>query len=242
MGLLKSVSDVPGIDFHDYRDSSYYSKYLYRLRLSIPGVRYAWYSDIETLKLRLAGKSKLYSKLRDDAKKEITENLVPIERLITFRAAAKKDKNIGLRSEGDTIAVFSNDLQYLQDIKSQYTNDVNVVTDMTEVITSNLVGIKHFVNKPKFNYRVYLKSKRAPDGFKEELKKFLDKNKKTLSSSPAMSKWVREKTVINYWWGNYMSSHYFIDYNEESTLSYLALLYGDMLGKRYKLEKRPEPT
>ena len=32
----------------------------------------------------------------------------------------------------------------------------------------------------------------------------------------------------------------FIDYDDESTISYLALIYGDMLGKRYKLEQRPE--
>jgi hypothetical protein len=44
------------------------------------------------------------------------------------------------------------------------------------------------------------------------------------------------------WKQRYSSASYFIDYDDESTLSYLALLYGEMLGKKYKLEKRADPV
>ena len=45
MGLLKSVKDVPGIDFYEYRDSDYYNKYEYRARFNLVGVRYTWYVE-----------------------------------------------------------------------------------------------------------------------------------------------------------------------------------------------------
>ena len=50
--------------------------------------------------------------------------------------------------------------------------------------------------------------------------------------------------TINYifsWKYRYTNANHFIEYDDESTLSYLALMHGEILGKRYKLEKRPEP-
>jgi hypothetical protein len=44
------------------------------------------------------------------------------------------------------------------------------------------------------------------------------------------------------WRYRFTNPIHFIDYDDESVLSYLALIYGDMLGKRYKLEKRPDPV
>jgi hypothetical protein len=42
------------------------------------------------------------------------------------------------------------------------------------------------------------------------------------------------------WTFRYTSAAHFIDYDDESTLSYLALMHGEVLGKKYKLEKRPD--
>jgi uncharacterized protein YeaO (DUF488 family) len=240
MGLLKSVNDVPGIDYHDYRDDTYYGKYQYRLRVTVPGIRYAWYSDIEKLKKRLTDKGQKFFRLRADEKQDIIDNLPKIEAVINFKDSNKKVKDFTLRCEGDTAAVFGNDPQKLRDLVTQFGGDIQ--HDLTEVVTSSITGTKYFVNEPKYGYRVYLKSKRAPEGFKEELKKFLKTNSKLLTPSPAMRNWISEKYVNSYWWNNYMSSYFFIDYNDESTLSYLALMYGEMLGKRYKLEKRPDPV
>ena len=48
------------------------------------------------------------------------------------------------------------------------------------------------------------------------------------------------KNNQNSWRYRFSSSTHFIDYDDESILSYIALMHGDMLGKRYKLEKLPE--
>ena len=38
------------------------------------------------------------------------------------------------------------------------------------------------------------------------------------------------------------SAMHYIDYDDEATLSYLSLMHDGVFGKRYKLEKRPDPT
>ena len=45
-----------------------------------------------------------------------------------------------------------------------------------------------------------------------------------------------------YWFTNWTSANHFIDYDDESYLTYLALIYGDYLGKKFKLIKRPDPV
>ena len=38
MGSLKSIKDVPGIDYYEYRDSEYYNKYRYRAKFRLDGI------------------------------------------------------------------------------------------------------------------------------------------------------------------------------------------------------------
>ena len=66
MGLLKSVSDVPGIDFYDYRESTYYNKYQYRARFNLFGVRYTWYSKNSADFIRRINNTKKNLKLHDN--------------------------------------------------------------------------------------------------------------------------------------------------------------------------------
>ena len=76
---------------------------------------------------------------------------------------------------------------------------------------------------------------------------------KDLYPSSSLSAWLLATTVgsarfkyyswqySHSWQYNHSStthSTHFIDFNNESTLSYLALMYGEYLGHRYKLEKR----
>jgi hypothetical protein len=65
---------------------------------------------------------------------------------------------------------------------------------------------------------------------------------KGLHPSPALLRWITSYQQNHNWRARWSSASYFIDYDDESTLSYLALMYDSMLGKKYKLEKRPEPT
>ena len=169
---------------------------------------------------------------------EIKENIPKLTKFLHWRNEIKKKKNSTIRVEHNTVAVFSNDLQELRDI----TNIIpDIEMDITQAQTSNFVGVKYFVRKPKHSYRVYLKSKRVEGSFVKDLHEMFKKNKK-LYPCHSLKQWAKgSEGNINMWRYRFSSSTHFIEYDDESTLSYLAILHGDMLGKRYKLEKRPDP-
>ena len=239
MGLLKSVKNIPGIDYYEYRDKEFYNKYDYRMRVKIPCVRYT-YTCKQSVDLdrKIAGKFKSYGNIRKEDLKTVVDHANALKAIIDLQSS-RKDKNIGLRIESNTVALFSNDLQALHDLKSiiglQYEYNV------TQAQTSEYAGIKEFVNEPKHKFRVYLKSKRVSDTFTSELSQMFARTT-NLHPSNALTIWLSLKTTRYAWKQRYSSASYFIDYDDESTLSYLALIYGDMLGKKYKLEKRADPV
>ena len=238
MALLKLANNVPGVDFIDYRDQNYYNKYQYRARVKIEHLRRSYYCTPDEFEERCT-KGSFYGRIAPNVLKEIRDNKDSIMKLLEFRQAHRKDKNVTIRMEYDTMAVFHNDLQFLHD---SFDGIPNVVTDYSLVETNGYVGVKTFVNEPKHKYRVYFKSKRIDSATKESIRKILETNKQ-LRAGPALKQWLKEKDNSSgwrSWYINYLSSNYFIDYNEESYLSYFALMHGEILGKKYKLEKRAE--
>lgn len=236
MGLLKSTDKVQGINFIDYRDCNYYNKYNYRARITIEGLRRGYYHDPDEFEARLLA-NKLWGRIGKDEMERIKENMPDIKTILQFRQDNRKNKQITIRMEGNTMAVFHNDLDLLH---KNFDGLMGATVDYSQVETAGYVGVKHFVNEPKNKFRVYFKSKRAPDNFREGVNKLLAANKK-LKPSGALTRWLRESNGARGWWyGNYLSSNYFIDYNDESYLSYLHLMYGEFLGKKYRLEKRAD--
>jgi hypothetical protein len=233
MGLLKLVDNVPGIDFYEFRDQDYYNKYTYRARLTIIGVRHLLFvSNADELTKRAESGFSYYSK---EDRQLVKDNLPILSKLLEWKLQAKKDKKSTIRGEHNTLAVFSNDLAYLHTLKLI---DPELLVDFTEVQRSEYEGVKYFVKEPKHKFRVYLKSKRVEENFPIEFKNLLDRNAE-LHPSPGLYAWLK---LQNNWKWRWASAGYFIDYDDESTLSYLALMHGEMLGKKYKLEKRPEAT
>jgi hypothetical protein len=235
MGLLKSVDNVPGIDFYEYRDQLYWNKYTYRARFELKGARYTWYSDDkDDLLERLNNKYTVFS-LSGQERDKVMKNIDLLVKFIEWRNLNKKTKKASIRIEGETVAVFSNDLSLLQTLQDI---DTSIELNYTECQTTIFAGTKHFVETPKHNYRIYLKSKRIVGTFVDDLKHTLATSK-SLYPSNALTAWLNNSNTRS-WRYCYTSASHSIDYDEESTLSYLMLMYGEMFGKRYKLEKRPD--
>lgn len=241
MGLLKSVDNVPGINFYEYRDNTYYNKYEFRMRVKIPCVKYVWWcNSTQDLDNKIAGNTKRYGSIRKDDLSTVIEHQQALKVLIVLENSRKKSKDLGIRIEGETVAIFSNDLSRLQTIAQDIGPDYDF--DYTQVQTSQYAGVKHFVEEPKHKYRIYLKSKRVDDNFHNELRDTMERQK-SLFPSMALKRWMyRDTKRYGIWSFRWTSAAHFIDYDDESTLSYLALMHGDILGKKYKLEKRPDQT
>ena len=242
MGLLKLAENNPDVDFYEYRDQLYYNKYEYRARFELVGVRYTWYlkEDIQELIDRLDAPAIGYNRISYE-RDQVRENIPILTSFLKWRNEIKKKKNSTIRIEHNTVAVFSNDLQELKDIVNQIPN---LVVDYTKVELSNFIGVKHFMRQPKHKFRVYLKSKRVENAFAVDLDKLFKQNK-SLYPCDSLKFWIKGSVIKgnqHSWRYRFTSANYFIDYDDESTLSYLAIMHGDMLGKRYKLEKRPDPV
>jgi hypothetical protein len=235
MGLLRSVDNVPGIHYYEYRDMDYFNKFKYRARVVLPGVRFTyWVKTIDEWRDKVRN-GKTWSRTYTPQEKVEMLNMSPtMEKFIDLKNNLKKNKNASIRIEGETAAIFSNDLQFLQDIKT-WANNV----DFTEAVCAEYKGTKYFVGDPPHKYRVYLKSKRIENSIYNDLGSLLSNNK-SLNPSRALEKWLFGLDNISRWKSFYLSSAYFIDYDDESTLSYLAIMHGDLLGRKYKLEKRPD--
>jgi len=240
MALLKSVTNVPGIDYYDYRDSDYYNKFIYRLRFVMPSIRYVINeSSVDGLMKRYNATSG-WRVIKESDRPMVTEDLDALKQLIELRKSVKKDGTATIRLEWNTVSVFSNDLSFLKTVENL---KPNLECNYTQVQTHNFVGVKSFVKEPKHKFRVYLKSKIVKGDLIEQLDELL---KRTPSLYPcnSLKYWLMGALLTrnqHTWKYRFTSPIHFIDYDDESTLSYLALLYGEYLGKRYKLEKRPEP-
>jgi len=241
MGLLRSVKDVPNIDYYEYKETNYYSKYVYRAKFSITGLSYTNYAKTPGELISRMNESG-YRKVRVDIKALVMEKITELNNFINWRNANKNPGLITFRLEHDTMSVYSNDLDLLVTLK-----DIGPVSvKITEVQLEQFAGTKYYVNEPKHKYRIYLRSAYIKDtNFVQELHDTIKRTKELVPSN-ALKDWLKEyiKRPIasqNSWRYRWVSSAFSIDYDSESTLSYLMLMYGHMLGKRYKLEKRPVP-
>jgi len=247
MASLKSHPNkaVNNIDFVDERSTLYYSKYQYRARLTCAGLNRTYYTKtFDVFKARLdSQKTSHRNHLKVKAELDAID-LPSIERYIEFRNkhTTEKPKQLMIRVEGNTAAIFSNDLTLLRTIETIAPSTGTV--DYTEVDQSIPQGTKYYKEKPKHNYRVYVKSKRVDDATKDGLRRFIDRYKNTdtvVVPSGAFADWLNPSTKTTWYWNNnYMSSHYFLDFDQESTDTLFALMFGELIHRRFKLEKRPE--
>ena len=230
---LSQLSQIrsDGIGFIDYR-TLYFNKYVYRARVHMVGAYLCSYSS----------KKEDFEKRIKTNKSIKTANADDLVKFATFKKEMKKGLST-VRIEGNVASVFSNDLNYLKELQT-----LGFVVDYTEVQDNVPTGTKYFVEEPKFKYRIYLKSKRVPEEFSKRLQGMLDRYKGTATKilpSPSLKNWLTERGTPSLggwlaWKRSYCSSHYFIDYNDESFITIFALTFDNMIYRKFKLEKRPE--
>ena len=210
------------------RDKLFFNKYKYRAACTLPGVRFTYYCT--TLKdFQKKMEKRKHDPWFQGRMYEDDINLNAIEYFIKWRNQYKKDAII--RIEYDTFAVFSNDLELLKTLGEMDEYDV----EYTEV---NVIapGVKFFKNKPKHDFRIYLKGIRLDSNKVDEICSFVDnyKDRDSVKISNALVHAVTNgKININRW----MHNSYYIDYNDESMLTLLRLVFPSMLSSKiYKLE------
>ncbi len=239
MGLLQLPQKrSDGIEFIDQRAGLYYTKYRYRARFYCKGVTLCWFCKNESDVKERAAKHK---------KRWQNADIPTVVNFLKWKLEQEQfkgpNRKATVRIEGDVAAAFSNNLDLLKTLEN-----LGAVVDYTEVDNSVPEGIKYFVKEPKFKYRFYLKSKRVPDDFSEKLSGFFKRYEGTtikMSPSPALTSWLipSNSTQMVGWYNwkkRYCCSNFFVDYDDESTLTLFMLMFDGMISRRFKLEKRPD--
>lgn len=223
------------------RGTLYYNKYMYRGTFYLYGVRRTsnarnMLDYLKSLKCYVEDSQYWSGINKQRVQKEIDAiDLNLIEGYLDWRET-NSDK-ITVRIESDKVSIFSNDLALLKTLEKFGT------VEYSQVDVSIPKGVMYFVKEPKYKNRIYLKSKAVIPTFHSDLSEFIDRYSKTTTvivPSTGLQYWLHSASR-NTWWGNrYTNSSFFIDYNDESSFTLISLFFHEMLGKHFKLEKRPE--
>lgn len=238
MGLSKLTqisNDTLG--YIDRRGTLFYNKYQYRARYYCAGLDVVYWAESE---------ADVVNRLKNQYRRFKNANVSGIINFFNWKKSIPKEskKTYTIRMEGGVAAVFSNDLNFLKTLENEF-----CTVDYTLVDQTVPDGIKYFTKEPKHKYRFHLKSKRVKDGFALKLSQWLEKYSGTgtvMVPSNALSIWLDSaknygnKNISYHWRLLYTSSHYYIDYDDESTLTLFMLMFDGMVHKKYKLLKRPE--
>jgi hypothetical protein len=221
----------------EVKNKLYFNKFKYKAMCTIQGAAYTYYTpDLETFIIRMEKfkDNKLRYGIRvieDDWKEYWDEvNLDQVSQFLTWRNTVSKDKCM-LRIQGDTVSFFSNDISLLDTLKSI---DKNVSYFEAEVYKADTI---YFSKNPKFKYRTFFKGKRCPDDFFSNIIEFCNRYPKANVSRGLQA--LAHNRRKNYTRFIYLHSSYYVDYNDESMISILHMLFPNMVGKTYSLAKRP---
>lgn len=234
---MESLQSTTKIDFIETRPTLYFNKYNYRMRLFCKRANLSYWAKN---KQDVLDKIETYPKHNKDA------NVDAIVKLIDWKRESKQanEKECTIRIEGDIVAIFSNNLEYLKQFE-----DFGCEFNYTQVDNKIPGGTRYFKQEPKTKYRLYLKSRKVSETFKAELSKFIERYKGTetiVIPSKSLSHWLDDNGPYvrgswSYYRNNfYTSSHYFIGYNDESMQTIFSLMFSGMIYKTFKLEKQPD--
>ena len=212
------------------RTQLYYNKFRYKLKITEPNL-YSAHHVVNMDEFRLSLKEEVdntanfpWSIRRSSP--DFDEKV--ISGFISFRIKYKKDDKVTFRKEHNTVSVYSSDLSILNQVY-----DFKPDATLFEAQVSP-AGVKYFTREPPAKYRAYLRNKRVEDTFCEDMIAFLSRNPDVKLSGAFENNMLHQHPYNSRW----AFEGYFIDYNDESTLTMLYLMFNGVIGKTYKLEKK----
>lgn len=216
MGLLKLAENIPGVEYIEHRDQLYFTKFKYKITLRLDG-----------------------NPNHSPKKLKPGSHLSKIDQLREWYAPRKGAGTAVCRKEGSQISVFSNSIAELQAISEL--DRGSVTPGIVEAIVHPVAGVKVFEREPKHKYRTYFKDARVPREVFDLVMVFLKNNPDVAPSRTLARRFhpdrLKEMVAFQRSFA-YFHSAYYLDYDDESKLSYMSLMFGEVIGKHYRLEKR----
>ena len=225
------------------KNKLYFNKFRYKAVCKIQGAAYTYYTpDLETFISRMEQLREVYpTGYKADRygvrviDKEWTEyweevNIDKISKFLTWRNTVKKERCM-IRIQHDNVSFFSDDLGLLETLSSI---DQNVTFYEAKVLGSETL---YFTKQPKYQYRTYFKGKRCPEDFFGNVIEFSQRYQSVHVSKGLKS--LAENRHKSYTRFMYLHGSYFIDYDDNSMITILHMLFPGMIAKTYTLAKQP---
>ena len=225
------------------RDKLYFDKFKYRLTFDLPGSGWTEYRrNIPEYKkdynIRLLENASAILKGKNAPWPGIENiDLDTISKFIDYREkyhSRRKSATIaGIYSYWDSVRIFTNDLTIIHE--SFDVGGSNYL--LTEVDKIDVPpGVMLFSRKPKFKYRTYFKEKRVNQQWKDDLKHLITNNPGLVPCGSL--KYFLGAPVVRFY-GPYLSSGHFIEYNQPSLRTVLELFFDrGYLRQHYELQQK----
>jgi len=150
-----------------------------------------------------------------------------IDRVLTL--ISKNKKVLTARRENETCNIYTNDADVIKEILSFYPKAI--LTQVSLMPT----GVMTFKKDPPAAYRAYLSNKLMPYEFKQEFLEYMSRTPDIVPSSSFYT-WLNRPSKFQY--NCYVWDKHYIDYNDDTNLMMMTLMFPGMIGKNYKLEKK----
>lgn len=211
----------------------YYNKYKYKATLFDENFHLVRYSKNKEQLLEHVSYKKLdniyfYHNRKLSA---VPPNLDILSSFIDWRNSHAND-DLLVRVDYSTVSIYGNDLQLLETLA-----DIDSNIEFCQVVIEGHPNIL-LRNNPKHPFRTYFKSKSLPNGVYEEIGKFLKSYEKIVTPCGSLKRWAFELGYNQTWRRSYLEQSYFVEYDDESTKTILALNFDQYLGKTFKVEQR----
>ena len=222
------------------RSTLYYGKFMYRVALRSPNLRYAF--NCKTIDD--------YTNLINLLIDEFDENNAKVRSWRKWVRPCVSEEEYKLIED---ILIFVNDTTLHEmyttrrenTIWTFYTNEIDLVNRLhllqpTAKITKVRLmpdGVIQFKKDPPAKYRVFLRSTAIDYNLKKEVNTYLEKTPDVIPSN-ALRKWLNithKYGGLKCWTWN---THCF-DFNDMNNLLMMKLRFPEIIGKHYRLEKKP---
>jgi hypothetical protein len=212
------------------RKSLYFNKFSYRVQLKLEGLYYTYQldniNDFRELVEKLAREYDRYYYRRQINMNSINYEL--IGKYLDFVSKYKRNKNmVTVRHEGSSVCIYANELEIISEVL-----DFSPDSEVIQVVPMP-AGVIQFKKDPPAAYRIYCKSSTHPGSIRQELSDYLERTPDMVPNSVLKRK--LEETRPNV----YFNQHTYFDYNDDRNILMMHLSFPGLLGKSYKLEKKP---
>jgi hypothetical protein len=166
----------------------------------------------------------------------IDANMPYLEAFVLWKNKVKGE--VAIRVEYTNIFVYSNNISLLSELINLTDSPTNI--DIHQAIIEGDEDVIKLA-RPKHKFRVYIKGRYTggQPNVREEIARFLNTYKNIVYPCGAFLHWVNESGIYTTAWRQRnLSSHFYIEYDHESTSSIIGLNLGEYMGKTYKIEQR----